>query len=312
MMPDAPVLQSEKGMKLGQFDLQGRARPVLKWAGGKSALLPQLIENFPTTFDRFIEPFMGGGAVGFALREGRRAILNDTNPEIINLYRVIRDTPTDLMRGLDALSQKYSEEFYYLLRAQCPESDVAKAARTVFLNKTGFNGLYRQNSKGGFNVPYGKRTECPALYDRENLARVSVHLALADLRNEDFGSVLDSARKGDFVYCDPPYEPLSATSSFNSYTSGGFSRSEQTRLRDACAAAAARGAIVAVSNSSAPFIKELYADWDVRSVSARRAINSKGSARGEIKEVLVILDSAVARTARPARIDVTVSLDLQG
>jgi len=309
-MPKISAMTCDEGSDAGLFDIERRAKPVLKWAGGKSALLPQLIKHFPKSFERLIEPFMGGGAVGFALREGQRALLNDMNPELVNLYSVIRDRPEDLMVSLDALSEKYSEEFFYQLRKERPTLDVVRAARTVFLNKTGFNGLYRQNSKGEFNVPFGKRVECPALYDRENIARVSNHLKLADLRNEDFGSILEAAGAGDFVYCDPPYEPLSSTSSFNSYTGGGFSQSEQARLRDACADAAKRGAIVAVSNSSAPFIKDLYSEWDVRSVSARRAINSKGSSRGEIEEVLVILDSNPSIFRSGERSKITASLGL--
>jgi DNA adenine methylase len=220
-------------------------------------LLPQLVKHFPESFERFINPFMGGGAIGFALREGQRALLNDMNLEIVDLYTVIRERPLDLMAPLEALSENDSEEFFYQLRKERPTSEVALAARTVILNKTVFNGLCRKNSKGEFNVPFGKRVEGRALYDRANIARVSNHLKLADLRNEDFGSVLVAAGAADFVYCDPPYEPLALTSSFNSKTGGGFPQSEQARLRDACADAAKRGATVAVSNSSAPIIKDL-------------------------------------------------------
>ena len=214
------------------------------------------------------------------------------------------------MAALDALARDYAEAHYYALREQAPVEPVARAARMVFLNKTGFNGLYRQNSRGLFNVPFGKRVRCPMLYDRENILALSARLLHTEILNEDFESVIDRAGAGDFVYCDPPYEPLSSTSSFNSYTGGGFSQSEQARLRDACADAAKRGAIVAVSNSSAPFIKDLYSEWDVRSVSARRAINSKGSSRGEIEEVLVILDSNPSIFRSGERSKITASLGL--
>lgn len=277
-------------LETGLFQYEMRAKPVLKWAGGKSALFPQLLEHFPQSARRFIEPFLGGGAVGFALREGQQALLNDSNPELVNLYTTIRDAPCELMAALDVLSKNYSSDFFYALRKECPAQAVERAARTVFLNKTCFNGLYRQNKKGEFNVPFGKRDECPELYDHKNILKVARLLQRVELRNEDFGVILSEAGKGDFVYCDPPYEPLSSSSSFNSYTGGGFSRSEQVRLRDACVNAACRGAIVAVSNSSAPFIKELYAQWDVRFLQSRRAINSKGGGRGAIEEVLVILD----------------------
>jgi DNA adenine methylase len=271
------------------FDLENRAKPILKWAGGKSQLLPQLLNHFPNRFERLVEPFLGGGAVAFSLKRGVPALLADGNEEIINLYEVIRRTPRELMNALDYLSSKYSEDFYYGIRAEIPKIPVEQAARTIFLNKTGFNGLYRQNGKGCFNVPFGKRLKCPALYEQENLMRVSVRLNDADLRKSDFAAVIDEARCGDFVYCDPPYEPLSRTSSFNSYTGGGFSQLDQERLRTACVNAARRGASVAISNSSAQFILDLYANEDVRYVSAKRAINSKASGRGEINEVLVII-----------------------
>lgn len=277
------------------FNTENRAKPVLKWAGGKSSLLNQLVQHFPAKFDRFIEPFLGGGAVAFSLREGVPTVLNDTNPELVNLYCVIRDFPSDLMQELNKLALEYSENFYYELRSRIQGTNIERAARTVFLNKTGFNGLYRQNSKGGFNVPFGKRAQCPGLYDRGNVLNVSKRLALAHIRNEDFEALLNTAVAGDFVYCDPPYEPISVTSSFNNYTSGGFSQCDQRRLARACKTAAERGAIVAVSNSSVPFIKEIYSDWDMRTMSARRSINSKGTARGEIEELLIILNSNSAK-----------------
>jgi len=271
------------------FDLQNRAKPPLKWAGGKSQLLTQLVPHFPVHFDRLIEPFLGGAAVTLCLKPSVRALLNDSNDELINLYQVIRDEPRSLMTALNRLSESYSEEFYYKVRADQPQSPIDIAARTIFLNKTGYNGLYRQNRRGLFNVPFGKRTACPALYSVENIFAVSQRLESAELRLGDFACVIDEAGKGDFVYCDPPYEPLSQTSSFNTYTSGGFSQNEQTRLRDVSVRAARRGAVVAISNSSSPFILDLFAGEDVRRVTARRAINSKGCGRGFVEEVLVLL-----------------------
>jgi DNA adenine methylase len=266
-----------------------RVKPVLKWAGGKSGLLPQLLPLFPKNFDRYFEPFMGGGAVFFSLGFTGKSYLNDLNSELIDLYETVRDKPTQLMRELDTLAQKYSEEFYYQLRAEYPESKLARAARTVFLNKSGFNGLYRQNSKGYFNVPFGKREKCPALYDKENLLNASASLQHTKLQSLDFEEILDAAKNGDFVYCDPPYEPLSRTSSFNAYQGGGFSQAEQRRLKEACIRAQNRGASIVISNSSAEFIKELYSDCEVISISARRAINSKGESRGKIEELAILL-----------------------
>lgn len=279
------------------FELAARARPVLKWAGGKSGLLERIVPHFPTHFNRFVEPFLGGGAVFLSLRREVPAILNDCNGELVNLYVIIRDLPHELMDALDLLQKSYCEEFYYSTRTTLPADPVRQAARTVFLNKTGFNGLYRQNSRGEFNVPFGKRPVCPALYERENLLAVSARLAQATIQNRDFETVLAQAGAGDFVYCDPPYEPLSRTSSFNSYNGGGFSQDAQRRLHDACAAAVRRGATVAVSNSSAEFIRELYAEWDIQTIMARRAINSKGSARGEVEEVLVLMRDRALRSA---------------
>jgi DNA adenine methylase len=274
------------------FDLEHRTRPILKWAGGKARLLPQLVAHFPDRFDRYLEPFLGGGAVFLALRPGVPAVVGDSNPELINLYTVVRDRPQDLTRALDRLAARYSEEFYYRLREEEPRDAIRRAARTVFLNKTGYNGLYRQNSKGGFNVPFGWRERCPGLYNGKDLAAFGERLRAADLRCAAFERILGVAGPGDFAYCDPPYEPLSKSSSFTAYRNGGFSRADQERLHDACAAAAARGARVAVSNSSAPFILDLYRDFDIRTVMARRDINSRTDARGEIAEVLVLMDPA--------------------
>ena len=271
------------------FEILVWEKPVLKWAGGKSRVLPQLVNHFPCNCVRYIEPFIGGGAVYFALKKNIPAIVNDFNGELINLYKVIRDSPNELMLSLDKMTANYSEEYYYSLRSQHLLESIEVASRTVFLNKTGFNGLYRQNLKGEFNVPFGKRAKCPALYDRDNLIAASKKLKLAEIINGDFEEVIDGAQPGDFIYCDPPYEPLSATSSFNSYTGGGFSQADQRRLKDACQKAAERGVFVAVSNSSADFILHLYKDQDVRKIRAKRAINSKGDSRGEIEEVLVLL-----------------------
>ncbi|MES2615026.1 MAG: DNA adenine methylase [Bdellovibrionota bacterium] len=273
------------------FNLNTKAKPILKWAGGKSGVLPKLLETFPTTFKRYLEPFIGGGAVFFALNKNVPTIINDVNIELCNLYEVIRSQPHELMVILSNMANKYSEEYYYELRSKNFSCPVEKAARTVFLNKTGFNGLYRQNSKGGFNVPFGKRVKCPALYDSKNLLSVSNRLKSATISNLDFEKIIDEAGPGDFVYCDPPYEPLSVTSCFNAYHGGGFSQNDQRRLRDACVRAAQRGAFVAVSNSTADYILNIYQDWDIRRIRAKRSINSKGDSRGEIEEVVVLLGS---------------------
>jgi DNA adenine methylase len=274
------------------LDIQNRAKPIIKWAGGKSTLLAQFQAYFPNSCKRYIEPFLGGGAVFLSLEDGTDAIINDSNEEIINLYKVTRDQPNELMEQLDKLAKEYSEEFYYELRKISPECHIQRAARTVFLNKTGFNGLYRQNSKGGFNVPFGKRLKCPELYELSNLCKVSERLKRADIRNLDFEELIDEVQEGDLVYCDPPYEPLNRTSSFNTYQANGFSQNEQKRLRDACIRASVRGAKIFVSNSTAEFILDLYKEFDLKRVSAKRAINSNGERRGEINELLVSIFSS--------------------
>jgi DNA adenine methylase len=274
------------------MNLERRVKPIIKWAGGKSQLITQLEPFFPRTCKRYFEPFFGGGAVFFSgafdLYLPATAYLNDLNTELIELYEVVRDSPRELMTQLDFMACKYSEEYYYELRAERLKTKVGRAARTVFLNKTGFNGLYRQNAEGGFNVPFGKRAHCPQLYDKENIEEASTVLQDVILSASDFEEVLEQAGARDFVYCDPPYEPLSRTSSFNAYQGGGFSQADQVRLKEACIRAHARGAHIVVSNSSADFIKELYSNCDVREVFARRAINSKGSSRGAIKELAVV------------------------
>jgi DNA adenine methylase len=278
-----------KGVQAMLIEPNRRCKPILKWAGGKSALLPQFSRHFPLDCRRYIEPFLGGGAVFFSLADIVPSIVNDGNPEIINLYKVLRDEKSSLTQRLDTLATFYSEEFFYELRSYTPDHSVDRAARTVFLNKTGFNGLYRQNSKGHFNVPFGKRNDCPALYDLENLNAASEKLKCTEIFCLDFEKIIDMAGAGDFVYCDPPYEPLSKTSSFNAYQGKGFTRTDQVRLKEACLRAESRGAKVAISNSVSPFILELYSDCQVANISARRAINSKGGSRGVVSEVLVKL-----------------------
>lgn len=266
-------------------------RPVLKWAGGKSGLIGQLACFFPATCKRYIEPFFGGGAVYFGIgaKLAGTAILADCNDELITFYGVVRDAPSELMLALDAMAAQYSERYYYQVRAQDPSDPLDRAARTLFLNKTGFNGLYRQNSSGGFNVPFGKRLKCPALYVRENLLGVSRMLACATLNTSDFAAILAEAASGDVVYCDPPYEPVSRTSSFNSYVGAGFGRDDQLRLRDACLRASARGAHVVVSNSSVAFIYDAYQGCEIHVVQARRAINSKATGRAPVDELVIVL-----------------------
>jgi DNA adenine methylase len=265
-----------------------KVRPILKWAGGKSGLLSQMWPHFPVDFERYVEPFIGGAAVFLSLPEPKPSLLNDSNGELIHLYRTVRDQPRELAAALAEFTLLYSEEFFYALRDEKPEEALRRAARTIFLNKTGFNGLYRMNSREQFNVPFGKRPKCPALCNLENFLRVAEKLKTATLSHADFEVVLDQAGPGDFVYCDPPYAPVSKTASFTSYTHRGFSLDEQARLKQAADRARARGARVVVSNSWTEEMLKLYSDWKIVEIQARRAINSDGGGRGKVSELLAV------------------------
>ena len=265
------------------------ARPFVKWAGGKTQLLPELLTRVPERFTRYFEPFVGGGALFFALTP-ERAVLSDVNPDLINAYNVVKSNLTELMR--DLRRHIYCEEYYYKVRnvdrtsAYKRWSSVRRAGRLIFLNKTCYNGLYRVNSKGEFNTPFGDYKN-PKILDRDNLLACSRELQRATIVLESFEGVLKRAKKGDFVYFDPPYAPLSATSNFTSYSKGGFDSVMQVALRDVCLKLDKKGIKFMVSNSSAPLILELYKMFKISFVTASRAINSKVAGRGEIEEVIV-------------------------
>ncbi len=271
------------------LNLPERSKPVIKWAGGKSSLLTQFEGYFPQNCNRYLEPFLGSGAVFLALDHKVPAIINDSNQELFNLYSVLKSNTNELICKLEELKENYSEDFYYRLRSENPKNNIEQAARTIFLNKCGFNGLYRQNSKGIFNVPFGKRNKCPQLYEADNLQSVAKRLQKATLLAKDYTEILLMAKAGDFIYCDPPYQPLSKTASFNSYQAGGFSELEQMKLADACFEAAQKGATVAISNSASKLIYELYKGANINIISAKRAINCKGDRRAAINELLILL-----------------------
>lgn len=269
------------------------ARPFLKWVGGKAGLLLQFDEFFPARVDRYFEPFVGGGAVFFHLQHRfprMRAFLRDNNPELVATYQAVRDHPRELMARLDEHLACYlpeRERYFFRVRSQHHLTDiVARAARVVFLNKTCFNGLWRVNGRGEFNVPIGSHKN-PALYERENIEAASFALRDADLAVQDFRDTLNEMLCGDFAYIDPPYHPISLTSNFTSYTKGVFGADEQRELAARFADAARRGVRLVLSNSDAPFIHELYRSFSIRMVQARRAINCDGSKRGEVNEVVV-------------------------
>ena len=272
------------------------ARPFLKWAGGKAKLAPRILDEAPPGFARYFEPFAGASAVFFALAERPvRAVLNDANADLIETFTVLRDSSDDLVARLRAMSDAYlagegeeRREYFYAVRASNPAAAADRAARFIFLNKTCYNGLFRVNASGGFNVPHG-RYKRPRILDEELLAECSRALQRAELRSEDFAAVCADARPGDFVYLDPPYHPLSATANFTGYTRADFGRADQVRLRDVFEHLTRRGVAAALSNSEHDFTKQLYGGlgYGVNAVSMSRAINSKGSARAPIPELLI-------------------------
>lgn len=268
-------------------------KPFLKWAGGKTQLLPELAARVPNFSGRYFEPFVGGGALFFHLVEslpGREWILGDANAALIRTYHALGQWPSSVIDCLHSYAKAHSEKFYYTLRAETPDPFCGSsfAARFIYLNKTCFNGLYRENRTGKFNVPFGKKATF--VVEEDVLRTCSEALQKCRFRDDGFDQFPnDEPKKGDFVYFDPPYAPLSATSSFTSYVKSGFDARDQERLRDYALACKRRGAHVLLSNSSAPLIRELYKgpEWKVEEVSARRNINSKASARGAVTELLI-------------------------
>jgi DNA adenine methylase len=265
----------------------------LKWAGGKLQLIEQFKNLFPHNFNNYYEPFIGSGAVFFYLKSKlklNKVFLSDANEELINCFVAVRDKPSDLIELLSNHRKKHSKEYYYAVRSI--ESDrldsVNKAARLIYLNKTCFNGLYRVNSKGQFNVPIGDH-ENPCIFDKNMLYQASQQLQGVHLRVMTFKKVLDFAEKGDFIYFDPPYIPLSKTSSFTQYSKGNFSGKEQKCLSEVFRILDLRGCFVMLSNSDHALTRELYKDYEnnIVTVRAKRMINSVGSKRGVINEVVV-------------------------
>ena len=267
-------------------------RPFLKWAGGKGRLIQQYIPFFPRHFSTYYEPFLGGGAVFFHLLP-TRSFLMDINPELVNVYCCVRDHVEALISLLELHRDRHCAEYYYQVRSQAVGSSVERAARLIYLNKTCFNGLYRENSKGQFNVPMGSYKN-PAVCDPELLQAASVALRSAEVELQSFEAILNYATSSnDFVYFDPPYYPLSATSKFTSYNRDAFTLDDQIRLRDVFVALANQGVKVMLSNSDCALIRELYQGFPIHTILASRAINSNIEKRGKITEVLVTTYSVV-------------------
>lgn len=267
----------------------GAARPLVKWAGGKRSLIRQLQRFVPPRLGTYYEPFLGGAAFFFALAP-TPAVIGDSNADLIALYEAVRDYPEAVIEALDRVQPRVLEaDFYYRVRAQVAEAlePPARAARFIYLNKTCYNGLYRVNRAGQFNVPFGRYARPPALYARDNLLSASRLLAAAELRCSDFEATLSAARAGDFVYLDPPYAPLTRTANFTRYTVESFEDGEQRRLARCVRDLDARGCLVLLSNSDTPAIRALYRGFRMEVVHAPRNINSDATARGRIPELAI-------------------------
>ena len=268
-------------------------QPFTKWTGGKRQLLPVIRELMPKTYNRYFEPFVGGGALFFDLAP-KDAVINDFNAELINCYQQIKDNPQELIEILKVHQEYNSKEYYLDLRSADRDeridmmSEVQRAARILYMLRVNFNGLYRVNSKNQFNVPYG-RYKNPKIVDEELISAISVYINnnQLEIKVGDFEKAIVDVRTGDFVYFDPPYIPLSETSAFTSYTHEGFSFADQVRLRDAFKRLSDTGAYVMLSNSSSALVEELYKDFNIHYVEATRTNGAKSSSRGKISEIIV-------------------------
>lgn len=271
----------------------GTPRPFLKWVGGKGQLLDELLARVEKAkpFGRYHEPFVGGGALFFELaRRGllgrKKAYLSDNNANLIDTYRAVRDDVDGVIELLTAHKARHNEEYYYQVRATVPESLSERGARIIYLNKTCFNGLFRENSRGEFNVPCG-RYKNPLICDADNLRACAEALRKTKLEVRPFETVLKHAKPGDLVYFDPPYVPLSKTSSFTSYDKAGFGEKEQRRLAEVFAQLDRKDVSVLLSNSMTDLVRELYGDYEIDAILATRLVNSRADRRGKIAEALV-------------------------
>lgn len=264
-------------------------KPFLKWPGGKRQLIRELLRHIPKKYGRYFEPFVGGGALFFSVKP-EYGYISDINPELINAYEVVQNNVEELIESLK--KHKNTEKYFYQLRdADRTEeykywSKVERASRLIYLNKTCFNGLYRMNSDGHFNVPYGFYKN-PNIVDEHNLIACSALLKKTEIALASFETIEKKARKGDFVYFDPPYVPLNKTSSFTKYYKDDFDLDAQFALRELCDRLTSKGVLFMLSNSYTETVKELYKNYHVKVVRANRAINCKADGRGKINELII-------------------------
>ncbi len=294
-MPARITITEESTIVQNQLFLNNfKAKPFVKWVGGKTQLIPELTKRIPEIRGRYYEPFLGGGALFFHIQSelnSSQGCISDINSDLIAAYKAVKNSLQELIDSLQ--EHRYEKDYFYEIREldRKPEystlTEVKKASRLIFLNKTCFNGLYRVNKKGQFNVPFGSYKN-PSIFSEENLLACSQALQKTEIHNVSFETIASTAQPGDFVYFDPPYIPLNASSNFTEYNQNGFDLKSQQMLRDVCLALDERGVNFLLSNSSSPLVYELYENhFEIELVDASRAINSKGNKRGKVKEVLI-------------------------
>lgn len=271
-----------------------KGKPFVKWAGGKRQIIDKLKQYIPDEYNIYYEPFVGGGALLFELSP-KKAVINDYNEELMNVFNCIKDEKkfNKMCSELNHHEINHSEEYYYEIRNKDRDKkkfnklvDYKRAARTIYLNKACFNGLYRVNSNNEFNVPFGKKNKVNT-YDGQNLSIIHSYFNFNDITilNTDFEEAVKDAKKGDFIYFDPPYD--SETSIFNSYTENGFGKGEQKRLAEVYKKLADKGCYVMLSNHNTTLVRELYKDFNIHVIEAKRNINANGSKRGKVEEVII-------------------------
>lgn len=258
--------------------------PPLKWAGGKRWFVSNHKDLLPKKFNKYIEPFLGSGAVFFSVQP-EQALISDLNPELINLYEVIRDEPLKLEKKLKEHQRKHSTEYYYSMRALQPRNKITAAARTLYLNRTCWNGLYRVNLKGEFNVPKG--TKDNVVLENDDFSRLSDILSKAEIKCQDFQESVDAAEEGDFLFVDPPYTVAHNNNGFVKYNQNLFSWDDQIRLRDALLAAVRRGVEVVLTNAAHNSVKEIYSDFEQLVVERAGVISGLKSSRGKYEELVI-------------------------
>jgi DNA adenine methylase len=284
-------LRAQRGARVLAPQTETVAAPIIKWVGGKTKLLPELLARMPAQYGRYFEPFAGGAALFFRVAP-RRAVLADSNADLIGLYTAVARDVDGVIARLERHRAAHDQRHYYDTRARWNDpgaswSAADRAASFIYLNNTCFNGLWRVNRAGDFNVPIGRYTD-PPICVPETLRAAQAVLARARLRCGDYRKAVEDAARGDFVYFDPPYDPVTPTASFTSYTAGAFGPDDQRELAEMARALVARGCRVLLSNSDTPFVRSLYRGFRIDRVKCARAINSNASKRGEVDEVIVV------------------------